>query len=113
MNLALRSIAELETVAAQWILCHSRTAPLPGTEDADEFIETYRLPETPFEYTQSFVGDDGEITVLFKTTILLHSWQTCSGKQDMAFCYYKVCRAMTDANGTVCEYALLGYILVE
>lgn len=113
MNLALHSYRDLEAAVALWVLRNSRTAPLPGSEDGDEYIETYRLPETPFEYTQSFVDDEGEVTVMFKTTILLHSWQTRSGKRDMAFCYYKVCRAVTDADGTVCAYDVLGYIPVE
>lgn len=113
MNLSLISFRELETIAARWALRNSRTAPLPDSEDADEYIETYRLPETPFDYTQSFVGDKGEITVLFKTTILLHSWQTRNGKKDKIFCYYKVCRAQADDDGVVCDYTLLGYICTE
>jgi len=98
----------LRLAAAEWMLQHARTAPLPQSEGAEAYLLNFRLPETPFTFTQSYAGSGGEILLHFRTEIRLAAWRTRSGKADVIFSYDKI---LCTAPETPDEQRLRGYVL--
>lgn len=107
------SYEELRQKLAGWTLRNKIGLPLPQSPAAADFLESFSPPETDFEMTQSFADSDGEIKVLFKTTVALQSWQTRSGKEPAVFSYYKIMKAVTDDDGSVTDYELCGYVVMD
>lgn len=103
---------ELRQKIASWTLCQKRGLPLPGSAAAEEFAESFKIPETDFEYTQSYIGPNGEVTALFKTAVRLRAWQTRGGTEPAVFEYYKITKAVIDDDGKILDYILTGYVVV-
>lgn len=104
---------ELRREIAEWFMENKRSAPLPASEAAEEFINNFIIPESDFEFTQSYVSQSGDITVLFKTAIHLFAWQTRKGKEPKDFSYYKVTIAALDDNGDILNYKITGYVITS
>lgn len=106
------SYEELRQSLASWTLRFKRGVPLPGSAQADEFTDSFAIPETEFEYTQSYIDQNNEIIALFKTAVCLRAWQTRSGKESAVFEYYKITKAVMDDDGKIIDYILTGYVVV-
>ena len=107
------SYEQLRQSLAQWTLLNKRGAPLPDDTDAEEYIQGFKIPETDFEFTQSYADQDGDIMVLFKTSVHLSAWQTRNGKEATEFSYYKVSKAILDNDGKILDYETTGYVLIS
>lgn len=105
------SYEELRVIIAEWSLLNKRSSPLTSGGFAEEFLENFTIPETGFELTQSYSGQNGEIIVLFKTVIHLHAWQTRNGREPADFSYYKITEAVTDGDGNILDYHITGYVV--
>jgi hypothetical protein len=104
---------QLRQELAGWMLRNKKGLPLPHSEAAADFLDNFRVPDTDFEMTQSFADGDGEIKVLFKTTVALQSWQTRGGREPAVFSYYKIMKAVTDDDGNVTDYVICGYVVTD
>jgi len=107
------SYEHLRQSLAQWTLRNKRGAPLPDDTGVEEYIQGFKIPETDFKFTQSYIDQDGEIMVLFKTTIHLSAWQTRTGKEAAEFSYYKVSKAILANEGKISDYEITGYVLTS
>jgi hypothetical protein len=104
---------QLRQKLADWTLRNKKGLPLPKDSGAADFLESFRLPEADFEFTQSFVDGDGEVKALFKTSVRLLAWQTRGGREPSEFSYYKIMKAVTDDDGNVTDYVLCGYVVTD
>ncbi|MEI6579083.1 MAG: hypothetical protein WCN92_06410 [Eubacteriales bacterium] len=107
------SFEDLRQSVSKWELCCKRGNPLPTDFNAEDFVESFKIPETEFEFTQSYVDQSGDVIVLFKTTIHLHAWQTRGGKEPKDFSYYKITRAILDEEGKILDYEIKGYVVTS
>ena len=104
---------QLRQKLAAWTLRNKKGLPLPCDLGAADFFDNFRIPETEFELTQSFIDEEDEVKVLFKTSVSLRSWQTRNGKEPAAFSYYKIMKAAMDDDGNVTGYVLCGYVATD
>lgn len=104
---------QLRQKLADWTLRNKKGVPLPNDLGAADFFDNFRLPETEFELTQSLIDGDGEVKILFKTTVCLRAWQTRSGREPVDFSYYKIMKAVIDDDGNIIDYALCGYVVTD
>lgn len=104
---------QLRQKLADWTLRNKKGLPLPCDLGAADFFDNFKLPETEFKLTQSFIDDEDEIKALFKTTVFLHTWQTRDGKNSAGFSYYKIMKAVMDNNGNITDYVICGYVVTD
>ena len=104
---------QLRQKLADWTLRNKKGLPLPNDFGTADFFDNFSLPETEFELTQSLIDADGEVKVLFKTTVSLRAWQTRGGKEPASFSYYKIMKAVMDDDGNITDYMLCGYVVTD
>ncbi len=100
---------KLCVAAANWMLRYARTAPLPGSPEAEAFLFHYRLPPCDYTFTQSYLDVDGFVLTHLKTSLYLRAWQTRGGLQERRFTFYKILKSSTEKPD---DFSVLGYILV-
>ncbi|HOO26315.1 MAG TPA: hypothetical protein PKW24_06850 [Clostridiales bacterium] len=104
---------QVRLAMANWLMRNKIGYPSPGSEQAADFLDSFS-PELPeFEYSDSFIGDDGEVKLLFKAKISLPAWRTKAKTKDLSFTFYKVEKACLNEEGEIETYELCGYILTD
>ncbi len=95
---ALINENELREKVALWMIQNSRFAPQPESCGEAAFVDNFSVPETDFELISNVVGANEKIISLFKTCIVLKSWQTRCGDEKQ-FIYCKVMETDVDSLG--------------
>lgn len=101
----------LRVALAKWMLKNSRGCSFLKGGAADEFIETFRLPDADYALVSACAEHNGEPAAVFKACVRLADWQTRGGGERL-FEYYKIATIVPDENGDFPEMRTAGYIVL-
>jgi hypothetical protein len=103
---------ELRKALAKWMLKNSRFCSCYKGGAADDFIETFRLPEADYELVSAHTEHNGEPAAVFRAFVRLADWQTCGGVEKI-FEYYRIAKIIPNENGDFPELESMGYIITS
>ncbi len=99
-SFALISEDELRAALALWTIKNSRFAPQLGSCGEAAFVQNFAIPETDFESVSDAVSANDTVVTVFKTSVVLQSWQTRCGRE-RCFQYCKAVEHDVDSLGNI------------
>ena len=109
MKQSLKTCESLRRAAARWLLHNDISLVCcENNELSEHFTEAFELPELQEELTETLVGENEEITLVFQSCIQLTAKKSVSGRSQ-AFVILRYVRAHYDDFGNIYKYETLGY----
>ena len=109
MKHSLKTHESLRQAVAAWLLHNDISLVCcENNELGVRFADEFELPELQEELSETVIGENEEITLIFQSRIQLSARKSVSGRQK-SFVILRYVRAYYDDYGNVYKYETLGY----